>query len=141
MEYAVEGSANARKYLNALMPSMIKQLGLENSSKAVLVKVSDECPGEGFTIDVEFADAYLVMIKPRRLSGCKVTVGHKELALTLAHELVHVKQMAKGQLKPVKNGHTWMGKRYSNKTAYLSLPWEVEAFSRQEIIMRRALED
>jgi hypothetical protein len=56
--------------------------------------------------------------------------------------MVHVKQMAKGTLKSTKNGTTiWAGKKYSKKTEYLSMPWEIEAFSRQELILRRAFEE
>jgi hypothetical protein len=62
--------------------------------------------------------------------------------MTLAHELVHVKQMAKGILKSTKNGsQIWAGKKYSKRTKYLDRPWEIEAFSKQELILRRAFED
>ena len=57
-----------------------------------------------------------------------------QLLLTLAHEMVHVKQIAKGQYKGrlARNGRLlacWMGKAV--RTEYLKRPWEVEAFSRQ----------
>jgi hypothetical protein len=65
----------------------------------------------------------------------------KEIGLTLAHEMVHVAQMAKGKLKTAKNGSAvWCGKQYSKRTKYLNMPWEVDAFSKQEIIFRRAIE-
>jgi hypothetical protein len=45
-------------------------------------------------------------------------------------------------LKSAKNGdQIWAGKRYSKNTAYLSRPWEIEAFSKQELILRRAIEE
>jgi hypothetical protein len=44
-------------------------------------------------------------------------------------------------LKNRKSGsYIWAGKRYSKNTAYLSMPWEIEAFSKQELILRRAFE-
>jgi hypothetical protein len=50
--------------------------------------------------------------------------------------------MAKGKLKSTKRGaHLWAGKVFSKSTKYLERPWEVEAFSRQELIFRRALEE
>jgi hypothetical protein len=60
----------------------------------------------------------------------------ESLAQTLAHELVHLKQRLRGQLQ----GHsTWMGVCYDTKVCdYLSLPWEIEAFSRQDLLYRRA---
>ena len=146
MEYKVEGSVKNRKFATALMPSIIKQLKLENSTSAVCIFI-DESMGtgnEGTTVDlgIDGVDCYLVIIKPQNLRGSRFTIGHKELAITLAHEMVHVKQMAKGQLKSASRGaQIWMGKRYPASTPYLDRPWEIEAFSRQELIMRRAIED
>ena len=68
MEFKVEAASHLRrKFLTAIMPSMIEQLGLTNSKKAVVVK-------------------------------------------------------------------------YGKKTKYLDMPWELDAFARQEIILRRAIE-
>lgn len=133
MEFDVEGSVRNRKFINAIMPSMIAQMGLQNSRKAVLIKVSDECDGCGFTIPIDMIDSYLVMIKPNRKL--------KEIALTLAHEMVHVRQFAKGMLKITPKGSVWMGKLYPKKTAYLDQPWEIDAFSKQELVLRRAIEE
>lgn len=138
MEYAVEGNAKARKFLDTLMPSMISQLGLTNSRKAVLVKVENEFDMEGATLNMELADCFLVIIKkPKRLSKTSLL----NMATTLAHEMVHVKQLAKGQMRFLPNSaRMWMGKRYSNKVAYLDQPWEQEAFAKQELVVRRAIE-
>jgi len=136
MEHKVEGSRRNKKFIEAILPSMFKQLKLENSTKAVVIRVADECgTNSGITVDLSLATGcYMVIIKPHR--------NLKEIGLTLAHELVHVKQMAKGTLKSTKNGsQVWAGKTYSKKTAYLSMPWEIEAFSRQELILRRAIEE
>ena len=141
MEYAVEAAnAKSRKFLDSLMPSIIEQLGLTNSRKAVLVKVTDDIPEgmEGATLDIELADCYLVLIKtPKRLSK----IALLNAATTLTHEMVHVRQLAKGMLKFLpNNGRIWMGKRYNKKTYYLDQPWEIDAFARQEIILRRAID-
>ena len=140
MEHAFEGPAKAREFLNSLMPSMIGQLGLSRSRRAVLVKITPDVPEgmEGATMYIDVADCYLVLIKqPRRLS--KLTLLN--MATTLAHEMVHVRQLAKGQLKYLPNqAKLWMGRRYTKKTRYLDQPWEQDAFARQEILMRRAIE-
>ena len=52
----------------------------------------------------------------------------------LAHEMVHVKQIASGKLKTTNRKIVWNGKSYKSSTPYLSRPWEVEAFQKQEII-------
>ena len=122
------------------MPSIIEQLGLTNSRKAVLVKVTnDQLDGmEGATFNMEFADCYLVLIKPAR----RITkINLLNIALTLAHEMVHVRQLAKGMMKFLPNNErVWMGKRYSKKTKYLDMPWELDAFAKQEIVLRKAIE-
>jgi hypothetical protein len=141
MEYEVEASnQKSKKFLDSLMPSIIEQLGLTNSRKAVLVKVTDDIPDgmAGATLNISFADCYLVLIRSaKRLTKTSLL----DMALTLSHEMVHVRQLAKGQMKFLpKNGRVWMGKTYSKKTKYLDQPWELDAFARQEIVLRRAIE-
>jgi hypothetical protein len=141
MEYAVEASNKlSKKFLETLMPSIVEQLGLTRSRRAVLVKVTnDQLDGmEGATLYIEFADCYLVLIKPpKRVTKTSMI----NMATTLAHEMVHVRQLAKGQLKYLANqNRIWMGKHYSKKVKYLDQPWELDAFARQEIIVRKAIE-
>ena len=140
MEHAFEGPAKAREFLSSLMPSMLDQLGLTRSRRAVLVKITPDVPDgmEGATMHIEVADCYLVLIKqPRRLSKSSLL----NMATTLAHEMVHVRQLAKGQLKYLSSQtKIWMGRRYTKKTSYLDQPWEQDAFARQELLMRRAIE-
>ena len=140
MEHAFEGPTKAREFLNSLMPSMISQLGLTRSRRAVLVKITSDVPDgfDGATIHIEAADCYLVLIKqPRQLTKFALL----NMATTLTHEMVHVRQLAKGQLKYLaKQNRIWMGRRYTKKTRYLDQPWEQDAFARQEIIVRRAIE-
>ena len=136
MEYKVEGSRRNKKFVEAILPSMISQLKLENCTKAVVIRIKDECEGnQGITVDLsELTGCYMVVIAPTRKL--------KDIGLTLAHEMVHVKQLAKGILKNKQNGvNIWAGKRYTNKIAYLDMPWEIEAFSKQELILRRAFEE
>ncbi len=58
---------------------------------------------------------------------------------TLAHEMVHVKQMCRGQYRAevLKNGHVahfWLGQRV--KAKYIDRPWEREAFMREGLLVR-----
>ena len=141
MEYLVEATTpNVSKFLDSLMPSMINQLGLARSRRAVLIKVTDEIEEGmvGATLNIEIADCYLVLIKqPKRITKASLL----EMGTTLAHEMVHVRQLAKGQMKFLPNqARIWMGKRYGKKTHYLDQPWELDAFARQEIVFRKAIE-
>lgn len=59
------------------------------------------------------------------------------LAPVLAHEMVHVKQFARGQLvQKIRPGKSpqfiWRGKPCKKK--YYDRPWELEAFGRQQLL-------
>jgi hypothetical protein len=133
MEYIVKTrSKKTKQFIETIMPSIIKQLKLENSRKFVLIDIGNHS-GEGnagMTMPLDAVDSYIVSIRPGRLS---------DIGATLAHEMVHVKQLAKGVLRTNGNIKYWCGRRYSNKVKYLDQPWEQEAFAKQEIILRRAL--
>lgn len=144
MEFDID-SKNTKlgQFIQSLMPSMIEQLSLTRSQRAVLVKVTNDVTDleegmHGATLNIELADCYLVLLKqPKRITKASLL----EMGVTLAHEMVHVRQLAKGQMKFLPNqNRVWMGKRYTSKTHYLDQPWEIDAFSRQELIFRRAIE-
>lgn len=79
-----------------------------------------------------------------RLIGMTVDSRLRQQILieTIAHEMVHVKQFAKGHLKHVvaRNGRLvdmWLGKRV--KSTYWNSPWEREAYRRErELTMKLA---
>ena len=134
MEFKVQSrSKQLKKYVELLMPRIIKQLNLERSRKFVLIEIAKGItPGAlGSTTNLPGLDSFVIALKPQK--WC-------DLGSTLAHEMVHVKQFAKGQFQVVDGTHYWMGKRVTKRTKYLDQPWELEAFARQEIIFRRAAE-
>jgi hypothetical protein len=62
-----------------------------------------------------------------------------KLFVTLAHEMVHAKQMMRGQYRIEvgprnKTTHYWMGKPV--KKSYIERPWEIEAFQREGVLLR-----
>jgi hypothetical protein len=133
MDFVVEArSQKTKQFFEAILPSMIRQLKLENSRKLLMVKV-DRIDTQGVTIPIDDIDTYLVVVNP----VSRIT----DMGITLAHEMVHVKQMAKGILKSVAKGRTWGGKLYTKKTKYLDQPWEQDAFAKQELIFRRAIDE
>jgi hypothetical protein len=133
MEYLIDASPRTKRLIECLLPSMLAQLKLTNSRKYLHIKVDRELEEEGTTIPLNGLDTLLVVLKPNK---DKMNFG-----VTLAHELTHVAQLAKGILKVTPKGKKWKGKFYGRSTPYLSQPWEIQAFARQEIIMRRALEE
>jgi hypothetical protein len=63
-------------------------------------------------------------------------MGYQNTFLTLAHEMVHVKQYAMGELRDVMRGPTpqrWHNKSYNAEDVeYWDLPWEIEAYGREK---------
>ena len=58
----------------------------------------------------------------------------RTLLLTIAHEMVHVKQMARNEQKQllIANKIKWMGQTVDmGKVDYWDLPWEIEAHGRE----------
>jgi hypothetical protein len=134
MEYLIETRSKRTKALfKSIVPRMIKELKLEKSRKALLIRVgNDELDGqEGATFPLDAIDSYVIVVRPSSL---------KNMGITLAHEMVHVKQLAKGHLKQVNGVNFWQGKRYRKNHRYLDMPWEIEAFSKQELLFRKTLE-
>jgi hypothetical protein len=132
MEFLVEGSPKKVEFVKAIMPSMLRQLGLTKSRKTLLVRIANECEGMGMTVPLHGLDSYVIVVRPMKL---------KDLGITLAHELVHVRQMARGTLRTIKGVNYWCGKKYTSRTKYLDQPWEMDAFARQEIIFRKAISE
>ncbi len=136
MEYHIKTrSKKTKAFIDAILPSMIDQLGLSKSRKGLFINItrSEALEGnDGMTSYLRQFDCVVILLKH--------TYSLEKLGLTLAHEMVHVKQLAKGKLKNVKGFSYWNGKKYSNRTKYLDQPWEIEAFSKQELIFRRSLQ-
>jgi hypothetical protein len=132
MEFYVEGSTKTKAFVESLLPSMLEQLKLTKSKKLLHIIIDKELEDLGTTVPLQGLDTYLVVLKPVK--------NLWELGATLAHELTHVAQFAKGTLKVTRNGKKWNGKFYHRNYPYLQQPWEVQAFAKQEIIIRRALE-
>jgi len=90
--------------------------------------------------DMDHADAYCLAVNPRefvievdsRLKG-------DDFITALTHEMVHVKQYARGETKDVnKFTKSWKGDEYisvySTVDEYMALPWEAEAYELQEVL-------
>lgn len=134
MEFAVKSrSKKCKMIVEAILPSIIKQLNLTKSKKFLLVEISKHVgeDNDGCTVDLPLIDSIVVTVKP--------APAHL-LGITLAHEMVHVKQLARGILRTNQGKKYWRGQFYSNRTKYMNRPWELEAFAKQEILFRRAIE-
>ena len=132
MEFHVDGSPKTKRFVESLLPSMLEQLKLTKSRKLLHIIIDKDLEELGTTMPLNGLDTYLVVLKPVKDMAV--------LGATLAHELTHVAQFAKGTLQLTPRGKLWKGKYYGRKVPYLDQPWEIQAFAKQEIIMRRAIE-
>ena len=138
MEFAVEcRSPRIKEFLEHMIPEMIDKLGLNRYNTLKFVKEErtvDAENSEGVTVPLPGLNTIIVAVKSTR--------DFAKLGATLAHEMVHVKQIAAGKLKTnTRGGVTWNGKKFKASTPYLNRPWEIEAFQKQELIFRRAIEN
>jgi hypothetical protein len=60
-----------------------------------------------------------------------------ELLRTVAHELVHVKQISRNELKELvlSPQYRFCKKYYSKNTTYHNRPWEIEALEKEQILV------
>ena len=101
----------------------------------ILVNFSNHMPEhvEGFTSyqGNEYSKSILIKINAR------LSFSAKEL--TLAHEMVHVKQFVTGELEHHKDNHfTWKGRVFKNiqRLNYKDRGWEEEAFKNEKTILK-----
>jgi hypothetical protein len=132
MEFHVDGRGQTKRFVESLLPSMLEQLKLTTSKKFLHVMIDRDLEDLGTTVPLNGLDTYLVVIKSQK--------DKTLLGATLAHELTHVAQFAKGTLQLTPRGKLWKGKYYGRKVPYLDQPWEIQAFAKQEIVFRRAIE-
>ena len=132
MQFHIDAGAKTKRYIEGLLPSMLSQLSLTRSRQLLHIIVDRDIEHTGQTVPLSGIDTVLVVLKPTR--------NWVDLGVTLAHELTHVAQFAKGQLKPTAKGKLWKGRLYKNNHPYLDQPWEIQAFAKQEIVFRRAIE-
>lgn len=109
-----------------------KELKLQNSKYSLVILTDrgmskrDGCRGSVFQVG------------PKALGMVLDTaVNLENLIITIAHEMVHVKQYARGQIKHGKNlkSRTWMGQK--NKSQYYDSPWEIEAYTKERVLANK----
>lgn len=67
----------------------------------------------------------------------RLDAGDSETVIsTLAHEMVHIKQFARGELRMLYTGYCakWKGEKYLDDAHYETCPWEVEANSIEPVL-------
>lgn len=130
MEIEVLTYGKRKELLEKLAGFYATQLNIDKSNCKVFVCTSPTLKAEG-SLGV-----------CARTGKREITVGlysylsFGRILYTLAHEMVHVKQMVRGHYRqePKKRGdgvhHLWLGKRVNKQ--YINRPWEIEAMGRED---------
>lgn len=125
----------ARFTANKLMPRMAPKLSVEFCFVTHLFK------REGVFGDVGYYEGDAV---PRDfVIRLDAGINEVDLLKTTAHEMVHVKQIARNELKEmIRSPYFRFHKDYYRKTIdYFDKPWEIEAHGREEGLVVRWLEE
>ena len=135
MEIEILTYGKKRKDLMLSMAKFFaKQLNIHKSKYKVFICTDPTLKEDGNNgLCAKTGDKEITIALYSRLTPIK-------MLYTLAHEMVHVKQMCRGHYKhtPMKYGkgvhHYWLGKRVVAK--YIDRPWEREAFKLESILCR-----
>lgn len=120
--------------VDTLMPKMSPSLCIE------FLFVSGLYVREGILGDTDYHETERV---PRDfVIRIDAKIDDYELWWTVAHELVHVKQYARNELKPlVRTSQYRFHKEYYPKNlGYLERPWEIEALDKETMLVEKWLE-
>lgn len=129
------GTASQKKYIESMIQFCIKKMmprikGLEID---VILKDMTKDGVYGFCM----ADPNSEADRSDRPRCFELTI-HRKLPLrklleTIAHEMVHVKQYARGELYQGSrvNKHRWQGSWLNTDPDYWDQPWEIEAHGRE----------
>lgn len=111
----------------------IRELKLEKSKSTLFVFSKNNFENETGAAGMvyPYAKGLITMDLDSRLNTNK-------LIQTIAHEMVHVKQIAKGQLSYDGKKVFWKGKRYYPKRmSYYDHPWEIDAWRNEKVLASR----
>jgi len=112
------------------------------NATAHLYKQELKISNSKYTVEIQFIKG-LASNESMKGSVCEIAPKHLLMLLdadlkqerlfeTLAHEMVHVKQFAKGQYKAVRTKRFWMGSHV--KAKYYDQPWEIEAMAKEKLL-------
>ncbi len=134
MQYEITTRKSVKKNaLTNLMAWLVADLKLTNAKAFVQVILTEDKNALGQVSQI--APGYFVVTLGKRLSLEKTLQ-------TMCHEMVHVKQYVKGKLRncPDTGDFIWCNMHFPRKTDYYQQPWEIQAFSQEILLFRRATE-
>lgn len=127
------GTKSQQKYVTSMVEFIVNKLMPRMYNLDITVKLRD-LKGTAYGYCLALAEDGERSDRPRTF---EIEV-HSKMKLrkvleTVAHEMVHVKQYARGELyQGVRIAkHRWQGKWVSNNLSYWDCPWEIEAHGRE----------
>ena len=134
MNVVVDMRKSGRKeMIEGCITLFIKELKLEKNKASLFVFSKKDFEKETGAAGMvyPYAEGLITMDLDSRL-------GMDKLIHTLAHEMVHVKQIAKGQLTYKGKKIFWKGKQYYPKRmSYYDHPWEIDAWRNEKVLASR----
>ena len=127
------GSKTQKKHTRTMVEFCCKMLMPRMKTLEINVHLKDfkDDSSYGYAISSNDADS----IRPREfdLEIATNDVRLRRLLETVAHEMVHVKQFARGELyqSSMTAKHRWKGNWQRSEKEYWDLPWEIEAHGRE----------
>ena len=121
------GSANKRKRVTSMVMFCIDKLLPRMKTLNITVEIKN--------LDKEKAHGFCTPERKQRprefVLEVSIKLGMKDLLKTVAHEMTHVKQFARGELFTSGAKRRWQGKWVSKNISYWDEPWEIEATGRE----------
>lgn len=126
------GTKSQKKYVKSITDFCVNKLMPRMVSLELNIRLRDfgRDDSYGYCISADDTDPN----RPREFDlDINSKVKLRLLLETVAHEIVHVKQFARGELyqSSVTMKHRWQGKWYKRTLSYWDQPWEIEAHGRE----------
>ena len=127
------GSWNQRRYVNGIAEFCLQKLmpRMYDIDINIKLKKFKKDTAYGYCMPSDDCEVY---DRPRTFElEINSAIRLRRLLETVAHEMVHVKQFARGELyHGIRvNKNRWQGEYVDDKVDYWDLPWEIEAHGRE----------
>ena len=126
------GSKTQKKHTQTMVEFCVKLLMPRMKTLEINVHIKDFKEDDSYGYAIATNEA--CDIRPREFDvDINKHTKLRRLLETVAHEMVHVKQFARGELyqSSVTAKHRWQGNWQRGEKHYYDLPWEIEAHGRE----------
>ena len=132
--YITGGNKSLRELAHSLVDYCADKMFSENLRNKLVLDIEFSktlYKEDGILGEIDFEDSNH---KPKEFTmTVDTTVSKRRILETIAHEMVHMKQYAKGELVDLSRCGSikWQDNLIDSETNYWDLPWEIEAHGRE----------